>query len=253
MRKLPLGLVVAATLVVLGSIAPARTSPAAPEPALVELGHVLDRNVSLFPGDPPVEITPWASYEQDGYLLERVSSGTHTGTHMSAPCHFFAAAPCLDDLATGYLRFGAVVIDVRPRLATSAAPAFRLQWSDIEVFEARHGRIPRGSVVLLLTGFGERFGTPAYDAPAPGFHATAVARLFDERGVIGVGSDTYGPDASGDVRYSASAAAYQRGGITLENLTNLDRLDPVGNTVTASPVRLRDGSGFFVNPLAEVG
>lgn len=218
---------------------------------LVELGHRLGADAPIFPGDPEVAIDQWSTYAEDGYKLERISIGTHTGTHMSAPCHFIEGARCLDDLPTDYFRFPAVVIDVRDRVGPNGAD-FQLTWEDVRAFETKHGTVPPRSMVILNTGFAAKYGTSAYFDPAPGFLGVTVTRLMRERGAIGVGSDTFGPDATKDRLYSASYAAYKNGGITLENLTNLEQLNPIGDTITAPMVRLANGSGFQTNPLAEV-
>ena len=49
----------------------------------------LTRALPTYPGDPPFEIEALRSLEQGHpYRLSRLSLGTHTGTHVDAPCHF---------------------------------------------------------------------------------------------------------------------------------------------------------------------
>ncbi len=49
------------------------------------LGHVLNEQASIFPGDPKTKIEIAATIAKDGYLVEAVSVGSHTGTHLDAP------------------------------------------------------------------------------------------------------------------------------------------------------------------------
>src|SRR6202042_3224235 len=101
----------------------------------------------------------------------------------------------------------------------------------LEKWEALHGRIPGGAVVLLRTGWASRWpGQGRYPhldgGPLrhfPGFSVEA-ARLLIERGAVGLGIDTlsidYGPSKDVEVhRVTLPAGLYQ-----LENLANLDQL-----------------------------
>ena len=57
-----------------------------------------------------------------------------------------------------------------------------------------------------------------YFDDVPGFSGAAVDWLFDERHILGVGADTFGPDATFDPNFAATTEATGRGGITLENM-----------------------------------
>jgi kynurenine formamidase len=72
----------------------------------------------------------------------------------------------------------------------------------------------------------------------------AALRRFERRGITGVGSDTFGPDASSDADFSATATALQHGGITVENVgPGLARMRPFGDWVSVNGARPRF-SGF---------
>ncbi|MDT5039380.1 MAG: hypothetical protein QOE51_365, partial [Actinoplanes sp.] len=81
---------------------------------LVSLSHVNDPATTLqFPGDPAFELETIATIENDGYHLQFVREGEHTGTHWGAPGHFNAGEPLADDLDVTDLFLPAVKIDVR--------------------------------------------------------------------------------------------------------------------------------------------
>jgi kynurenine formamidase len=161
-----------------------------------------------------VNITIWDTIAVEGYKLERINSlGTHTGTHMSAPCHFLAGPQylCIDTLPPSAFIFTAALIDVSERVAQYPSTAnFHLSWEDILAYEASvRQQIPKDAVVMLYTGFSTKFGTSAYaDGPFPGFTADAVNQLYQHRQIKGMASDTFGPDASDDSVFSASTASY---------------------------------------------
>src|SRR5712691_6354006 len=65
----------------------------------IRLGQPMTTEAPLCPGDPPFRWRVWTTVPKSGYLLEQITSlGTHTGTHISAPCHFHVGAPCLVSL-----------------------------------------------------------------------------------------------------------------------------------------------------------
>lgn len=214
---------------------------------MVRLGHVFDANASIYPGDPVPTVEQVATVPVDGFLLEKVTTGTHTGTHLSAPGHFLEGATTVDKLPAEDFAWPVRVIDVRQRVAN--APEFQVSINDIRAFEHRHGRIPEGALVVLYTGFQDKFGTPAFLDAAPGFSEAAINFLFDNREIKAVGSDTFGPDASSDVDLLASTAVYAHGGVTIEVMAGLDQLNPTGDIVMAPTTALRDGSGFLTDPL----
>src|SRR5439155_657894 len=74
----------------------------------------------------------------------------------SAPAHFVPGAPYLSQLDEGWTLMPLVVLDVRARIAEQGGD-FLVGVGDLHAFERRHGRIPRGGCVLLLTGFSRHY------------------------------------------------------------------------------------------------
>lgn len=213
------------------------------------LGQILDSNASIFPGDPSISITIWDTIEADGYKLEKITMGTHTGTHMSAPCHFIKGKKCVDQLSSDSFLTPAYLIDVRTKLSRNSSDYF-VEWADVQAYERSNGAvIPRGAMVMLWTGNGPRFGTVGYSDPVPGFSADCVQKMFDNRHIFGTASDSFGPDASIDQNFKASYTTYLNDGVTLENLGDLSGL-PIVFNVMFTPNRLKDGSGFPTNVVA---
>jgi hypothetical protein len=54
---------------------------------IVDLTQPLNLNIPIWPGDPAFEIEAWASYETDGYFINRIAIGEHSGTHWERPKH----------------------------------------------------------------------------------------------------------------------------------------------------------------------
>src|SRR5690606_32209625 len=132
------------------------------------------------------------------YSAFAFSTPEHGGTHMDAPIHFAAGGHSVDRIPVERFIAPAVVIDVRER--TSADPDYRLSADDVRAWESEHGEISPGTIVLLLTGWSERWpdrlqylgdDTPgdASNLRFPSFGEDAARLLVEERRVTALGAD----------------------------------------------------------------
>ncbi len=225
----------------------------------VFLSHVNDpARTPLFPGDPAFSIRTVFTVAHDGFYLELVREGAHTGTHYSAPCHFHHGALCMDDLSPSDLILPAVVVDVRDEVAND--PDHLVTIAELKAWEDEFGQMPSGAAVLLLTGCsdfwgrGDRDGEPNYfncgsgisGEHQPGFSRNAVRWLIGT-GVLAktgaLGTDTFGPDPSSDAAFMPTWLTLRKHRLTIENMTNLDALPPVGAWVVLGSPRNVHGSG----------
>ena len=118
---------------------------------VVSLSHPNDpKRTPLFPGDPRFAVHTVFNVEDDGFRLEVVREGMHTGTHYSAPCHFHDGRLCMDDLSAEDLVLPAVVIDIREEVGLD--PDHVVTVAELKAWEDDFGEIPEESAVLLWTG-----------------------------------------------------------------------------------------------------
>ncbi|MFQ5534676.1 MAG: cyclase family protein [Sphingomonadales bacterium] len=223
---------------------------------LIDLSHAYNEKTIYWPTSPSrFELTELArGRTAAGYFYSAYSFATpeHGGTHIDAPVHFSQSGHPVDRIKLGDLIGPAVVIDISDR--ASRDPDYRLSVRDVTGFEQQYGRIERGAIVLLRTGWSRRWpDAKAYlgdDTPGdashlhfPGFGADAARLLIEERGARMLGIDTASIDygQSTDFMVHRIAAAHNVPG--LENLTNLDQLPATGATIFALPIKIEGGSG----------
>jgi kynurenine formamidase len=211
----------------------------------VPLTMSLRDGVPLYPGDPAFTWkvfvdTRTADHNDGGYLLEQTSLGTHTASHVSAPVHFIIGGHRLSQLDEDFTLMPLVVIDVRNRIRADG-PNFTITPAQLQSWERRHGRIPAGGCVLLLTGYAHLFDegsgedSPYITTAAPGFAGETVDWLFAARSIIATGSDTLGPDATMDTVLQATTRTLLHGGITLENVgSQLSSMRPHGDWIAVN-------------------
>ncbi len=196
------------------------------EYGVVDLTHPIAAGMPVWPGDPAVVVERLAEQKQDGYNLNRLCIGEHTGTHVGAPRHFVDAGKTIDELPVAQLFLPAV------KLVHDGRPNSLISLDEIRNWESLHGKMASGLAVLLQTGW-DCFWP---DATAylcrdenggmhfPGLSLEAARYLIDDRGVRVLGIDTAGVDGGASLDFAVDLLLAQRGGIHVENLTHLTRL-----------------------------
>ncbi|MEU4804419.1 cyclase family protein [Actinosynnema sp. NPDC023587] len=219
---------------------------------LVNLAHVNDPGrTNVYPGDPAFTMETVTTVPDDGFYLQYVRQGEHTGTHWGAPAHFNEDQPHADELDAEDLFLPAVKIDVREQARRNAD--YEVGVADLQRWERRHGRIPQEAAVVLWTGWEDRWGTPAFfnhdesgQMHQPGFSLEAVRWLvrtgrLGRRGALG--TDTFSPESALDTSYAVSKLLYREHRISLEILANLGRLPETGAYLLVGGTVNRRGSG----------
>ncbi len=223
---------------------------------IIDLSHTIAPDIPLWPGDPPVVFTNVADFATDGYFLRNFSMGEHSGTHMNAPSSFKNGADGIDTYDASSRVLPAVVIDVRAR--TTNNPDYALTKADLLAWEGVHGLVPAGSLVLLYTGWQEKWGDPVaffnQDANGalhfPGFAGATTTFLLQQRSIAGVGIDTHGADPGLDQTYATNTQVLKHNGIVLECVANLDKIPATGATLVLGILKLKGGSGSPLSVMA---
>ncbi|WP_231943156.1 cyclase family protein [Calothrix sp. NIES-3974] len=226
---------------------------------IIHLSHVINTNMPQWPDDPATKFTSFADIEQQGYFLRELCIGEHSATHMNVPRSFYPDGTSIDKYPAAKLVLAAVTIDIRRLVEQN--PDYLLTVADIQAWEHQHGIIPPHSLVLLNTGWSQKWHNPTEFMNAdehgkmhfPGFSLAVSQFLLEQRHINGVGIDTHGVDGGSNTDFSVNRLILSQPRIVLENLTNLDQLPPVGTTVVIAPLRLRGGSGSPLGIVAIVG
>jgi len=186
-----------------------------------DLSRRLSRETPVYPGDPPLQMEPYALLDRDGFNANRLCLGEHLGTHIDSPLHFGGPAD-VSSIPVENLIAPAILADLNDIKGTVG----------IRVLEERIGqRALRGYWILARMG-----KTRAY-------LDDRVAETLLNRGIIGVGIDRDSPDKP---PYQFHTVFLKNGGLILENLI-LDHV-PVEQRgcrlLVVGVPRIVGGSGF---------
>jgi arylformamidase len=78
---------------------------------IIDITLPLSSSTMVFPGDPKPIIEKACTLEEEGYVVSRLSLGSHTGTHVDAPSHILKNGPPVDKLELKKLIGTAIVLD----------------------------------------------------------------------------------------------------------------------------------------------
>lgn len=194
-----------------------------------DLTLLLNPETPVAEGDPPITFTRVRTHDADRYQVTAVCLGTHSGTHLDAPRHFFPEGATLDGYPADRLVRPGWVVDVRP---PAGAAARRVEAGLLEE-RLRDTRLEPGDFLLLWTGGALLAGD--------------AARLLLASGAGLVGTDAPSLD---DDPYPAHGLLLGAGVLLAENLANLDKVGRGPVMCAFLPLALPDADGAPMRAVA---
>ena len=222
----------------------------------VDLTHAFSESTIYWPTDTEgFQLEDLAFGPTEGgwfYASYRFASAEHGGTHLDAPIHFAEGRRTAEEIPLSELIGPAVVIDV----TENVTPDYLVSVGDLSSWEAAHGPVPDGAILLVRTGWDQRWndrtaylGTDLTGEDAvselhfPGIGAEAAQWIVDNRQVSAVGIDTPSMDRGQSVDFRAHVIFYEQNIAGFENVANLSALPATGSYVVALPMKIEGGSG----------
>lgn len=209
---------------------------------VIDLSHTIEVG-----GQPAFSMEATRSYDKDKMNINRWTITEHGGTHIDVPLHFTANGASLESIPLSDLIAPLVVIDITKRAETN--PDTAVMPDDVTAWEKANGALPAGCCVVMHSGWGRKFGTPAYGgrgadgkSHVPGFHAD-TAKLLLTRDVKGIGVDTASIDQGGVSGFPAHNAWLPAGRWDLEGLNNLDQVPAKGATIVVGALKVKGATG----------
>jgi kynurenine formamidase len=222
----------------------------------IDLTHSFSESTIYWPTDTAGFVLAELAYGRtEGgwfYASYAFSSAEHGGTHLDAPIHFAEGRLSTDEIPLSGLIGPASVVDVSAR----ATPDYLVTVEDLLAWEAEHGEMPDGGILLVRTGWGELWndrtaylGTSRTGPEAvaelrfPGIGEEAATWLVENRGIVAIGIDTPSIDRGQSTDFRAHVVLYAENISGFENVANLELLPASGSYVVALPMKIEGGSG----------
>jgi kynurenine formamidase len=196
------------------------------------------------------------------YSAYNFAAAEHGGTHMDSPIHFADRTRSADQVPLGQLIGPGFVIDVSEHVRRNVD--YLISVNDIRKFEAKHGQLPPGAIVLLNTGRAKLYpdrkaymGTNERGQQAvaklhfPGLSERAAALLVDRK-IGAVGIDTPSIDRGQSKTFESHVRLMTNNIPAFENVGDMHGLPPTGATIIALPMKIEGGSGGPLRIVAHV-
>jgi kynurenine formamidase len=222
----------------------------------VDLTHSFAESTIYWPTDTAgFQLQELAFGQTEGgwfYASYQLASAEHGGTHLDAPIHFSDGGLTNDQIPLSGLIGPAAVVDVSGKVD----PDYLVSVEDLATWETVNGEIQDGAILLIRTGWSDRWddrraylGTDVIGEEAvaqlhfPGISEELALWLVDERGIVALGIDTPSIDYGQSSDFRAHVILYRENISGFENITNLDFLPATGSFVVALPMKIEGGSG----------
>jgi kynurenine formamidase len=207
---------------------------------IIDLSRTMETGMPAWPTQARYGSVVYESWERGGALHSMITMSEHTGTHIDAPKHFIPGGKPVDELPV-LLGRGVTMT------AAGLGPSGLLPLQHIKDFEAEHGPIQKGDIVMFRFGWDEKYGltgSPGADAYLkdwPGLSAEA-AEYLAEKETAAAGCDTLALDAAGAAENPVHHILLGKGIPIIENINNLSLLPPF-SFVMGFPNKFKGGSG----------
>ena len=206
----------------------------------VDLSHPVSTGMPVYPGDPEVQFASALTGANDGVAVERLSMGSHAGTHLDAPSHAIPGGRTVDAIPLDCLVGEALV------LRAEVAAAQRIRPTDLTIPATLPG------IVCIATGWDAHFGTA--EALRHPVVTHELAQTLWSRGARVLALDTLSPDPTAQPEQGMPVHEYWLGrdGVLVENLRGLATI-PDAVELSLLPLRLAGVDGSPIRAVAKIG
>lgn len=198
---------------------------------IIDLTLPISEGLPTWPGDPVVRLRPHQEIGAGSdYRVSAITMGTHSGTHLDAPCHCIQGGPSLDRMD-----LNRCVGRVRVIPLGDLKPGAKITLEDLLPYE---DALQNGGMVLLQTGWSRRINDNFF-TDFPSIEPDCARWLIDQGiTLLGVEQPSLHVERDSLVHRMFLSA----GVIIVEGLANLD-LVPDGAMVAILPLRLMGADG----------
>ncbi|MDJ0591750.1 MAG: cyclase family protein [Pleurocapsa sp. MO_226.B13] len=189
------------------------------------------------------------TYAEHGFIATAYQLPTDQyGTQLDPPAHWDEYGATISDLPPTYAIRPLVTIDIHERVAQD--PGYHARVADIQAWEAKHGRIPEGSVVMIRSDWYKKWGEVERfnQKPFPGVALETLQFLHQERNILFHGHEPLDTDTTPNLEgeYWLLHNHYTQA----EGVTNLDKVPEAGALVAIGFAKPEGGTGGYARYIA---
>jgi kynurenine formamidase len=230
----------------------------------VDLTHAFSPTIAVWPGfgqaafspakagakiEGYVEVGQEFTYKDHGFIASAYMLPTDQyGTQLDPPAHWDDHGATISDIPATYAVRPLVVIDIHEKVA--ADEGYHCAVEDIKGWEAKHGTIPEGAVVMVRSDWHKRWAEVQRfnKKPFPGITLDALKFLHLERKILFHGHEPLDTDTTPNLEgeYWLMHNHFAQA----EGVANLDQVPEAGALVAIGFAKPEGGSGGYARYVA---
>jgi kynurenine formamidase len=228
----------------------------------IDLTHSITPNMPVWTGFGPATFSaavdpttgnPY-TYAKEGFEATSYRIATDQfGTQLDPPAHWAPEYPGIDELPPTYAVRPLVVISIAKQVRKNAK--YALSVADIRRFEKQHGRVPKGSVVMVRSDWSKRWTDDperakalAADTNFPGVDLAALKFLHLKRHILFHGHEPLDTDTT--PKLDGERWLMHHGYTQAEGVSNLAGVPPTGCLVSIGYPKFKGGLGGYARYVA---
>ena len=221
---------------------------------VIDLGHelyngmpALGANLVAFWPLETFEVTRTMSGGKFGLEARMILMSEHCGTHLDVPRHLVEDGASVDQWPLEKLILPGHLLDFTDKVAGEPITV-----ADFETAEERTGkRVEAGSAIVAWTGVDKAWGDEGFVTNRP-YIPVPTAQWLVDRGITLFATDIIGMDDPAEWWLPTHLTWLKAGIPMVQQLCNLDKLVGKEFWLVVLPLKMRDGTGSPVRPVALV-
>ena len=190
---------------------------------LIDLSHDIINDMPVHPYDDPVKLYQDKFLDRDGYNNFKLEIGMHAGTHIDSPMHMTNIDSFINEISLEMFIGKGCLLDVRDESVIK----YKEEYSSI---------VNENDIVILFTGYYEKYGTEEYYKEYPVVDKE-LADFFIDKRIKMLGMDLPSPDR---YPFEIHKVLFNNDILIIENLTNLLQLLSIDNfEIIAFPLKIK--------------
>jgi kynurenine formamidase len=230
----------------------------------VDLTHAFNPSIAVWPGFGNAKFKPTVAgadmpgyiekgqeftYEKHGFIATAYELPTDQyGTQLDPPAHWDEYGATISDLPATYAVRPLVVIDIHEKVAND--PGYHCSVEDINAWEAKYGKIPEGSVVMVRSDWYKRWAEVERfnQKPFPGVSLDALKFLHLQRNILFHGHEPLDTDTTPNLE--GEYWLMHNHFCQAEGVANLDKVPEAGALIAIGFAKPEGGSGGYARYIA---
>jgi kynurenine formamidase len=230
----------------------------------IDLTHAFEPVQPVWPGFGPAVFKPAVAgqdlgdyakkgdeftYRQHGFIATAYELTTDQyGTQLDPPAHWDEYGATISDLPASFTLRPLVVVGIHEQVAKD--PGYHATIDDVKAWEAKHGTVPEGAVVMFRSDWHKRWSDTANfaKAPFPGVKLDTLQFLHLERKILFHGHEPLDTDTTPTLE--GEAWLMHNHFAQAEGVANLDQVAEAGCLVSIGFAKPKGGVGGYARYVA---